>query len=283
MVERGSVEANGIEFEYLEAGDGDRLALCLHGFPDDAGTMEPVMAGLAAEGFRAVAPYMRGYAPTDPAPDGDYSVEALAGDAVGLADALGGGEDAVLVGHDWGASAAYAVGAAAPGRFSHLVAMAVPPNFVEGVQEHPAQLLRSWYMAFFQLPALPEWALRADDFALVEFLWGTWSPSWDYPDDRLEAVKDTLRTGDTVEHALAYYRQLRDAVAAAGDAGPPRIETPTLVLAGANDGCIGPALFESADDALAGRSRVAVVRGAGHFLHQERPEVVTGEISSFVA
>lgn len=282
MVERGSVEANGIGFEYLSAGEGDRLALCLHGFPDDAGSMEPLLSSLADDGFRAVAPYMRGYAPTDPAPDGDYSVPALAEDAVALADALDGGEDAVLVGHDWGASAAYAVGAAAPDRFSHLVGMAVPPNFVEAVRDHPMQVLRSWYMLFFQLPAVPEWALRADDFALVEFLWGTWSPTWAYPDDRIEAVRETLRTDDTVSHALAYYRQLRDLVAADDGGADTEIRTPTLVLAGANDGCIGRALFEDADEALAGRSRVAVVRDAGHFLHQERPDVVHEEIRSFV-
>lgn len=279
MADHDTVEANGIEFAYHEAGDGDRLALCLHGFPDDAGTMDPLLASLADEGFRAVAPYMRGYAPTEPAPDGDYSVLSLAMDAVALADALDAGDDAILVGHDWGAIAAYAVGTAAPDRFSHLVGMAVPPNFLEGVREHPEQLLRSWYMLFFQVPELPEWVLRANDFALVEFLWRTWSPGWDYPEARLAAVKDTLGTDDTVEHALAYYRQLREAFQ---DSPDLHIATPTLVLAGETDGCIGPALFEDADQPLAETARVAIIRNAGHFLHQERPDVVHDEISSFV-
>lgn len=282
MVERGSVEANGIEFTYLTMGDGDRLALCLHGFPDNAGSMEPLMARLAGDGFHVVAPFMRGYAPTDPAPDGDYSVPALAEDAVALADALEGGEDAVLIGNDWGASAAYAVGGAAPDRFSHLVTMAVPPAFVEGVRDHPMQLVRSWYMLFFQLPAIPEWALRADDFALVEFLWETWSPGWAYPEDRLEAVKETLRTGDTVEHALAYYRQLREVLGDGDGAERPAIQTPTLVLAGSQDGCIGPELFEGVADAFDAPARVAVVQEAGHFLHQERPDVVHDEIQHFL-
>ena len=107
-----SVEANGIDFECLRAGAGDRLALCLHGFPDDAGSMRPVLDRLADAGFTAVAPYMRGYAPTDPAPHGDYSAGALGSDAVALADVLSGTLDVaggpVLVGHDWGAVAAYA-------------------------------------------------------------------------------------------------------------------------------------------------------------------------------
>lgn len=279
-MDRGSVEANGIEFEYLEHGDGDRLALCLHGFPDDAGSMEPVMERLATAGFRCVAPWMRGYGPTDLAPDGDYSVPALAEDAVALADALGSGEDSVLVGHDWGATAGYGVAAAAPDRFSEVVAMAVPPNFERGVRDHPIQVLRSWYMLFFQLPALPEWALRANDFALVEFLWGTWSPNWDYPDERIESVTDTLREDNTVENALAYYRHLRDSMGEGADRGG--FEVPMLVLGGAQDGCIGPALFRDADDAFADRGRVAVVDGAGHFLHQERPDVVCEEILAFL-
>jgi pimeloyl-ACP methyl ester carboxylesterase len=287
-MDRGSVEANGIEFEYFEHGDGDRLALCLHGFPDDAGSMEPVMRRLADAGFRCVAPWMRGYGPTDPAPDGDYSVPALGADALALADALDAGDDAVLVGHDWGASAAYAATTADPDRFAHAVAMAVPPNFEEGVQKHPVQLLRSWYMVFFQLPALPEWALRADDFGLVEFLWGTWSPTWDYPEARIESVKDTFRQGDTVEHALAYYRALRQTMG--GDdsddedagSGGDGIRTPTLVIGGTQDGCIGPELFEHAGEPLA-EGRVVRVEDAGHFMHQERPDVVCEEILAFVA
>lgn len=280
-MDRGSVEANGIEFEYLAHGEGDRLALCLHGFPDDAGSMEPVMERLAAAGFRCVAPWMRGYGPTDPAPDGDYSVPALAEDAVALADALDGGEDPILVGHDWGATAGYGVAAAAPERFSEIVAMAVPPNFERGVREHPLQLLRSWYMLFFQLPVLPEFALRAEDFGLVEFLWGTWSPTWDYPDERIESVKDTFRQDDTVENALAYYRHLRDSMG--GDEGTRGgFEVPVLVVGGARDGCIGPALFREVEDDFADQGRVVIVDDAGHFVHQERPVVVCEEILSFV-
>ena len=281
-MDRGSVEANGIEFEYLEHGNGDRLALCLHGFPDDAGSMKPVMERLANAGFRCVSPWMRGYGPTEPAPDGDYSVPALAEDAVGLADALDG-EDPILVGHDWGAIAGYGVAAAAPDRFSEVVAMAVPPNFERGVREHPVQVLRSWYMLFFQLPALPEWALQADDFGLVEFLWGTWSPGWDYPDERIESVKDTFRQNDTVVHALAYYRALRKSMG--GEDGPSSgrgFDVPVLVVGGERDGCVGAALFEEIDDDFAEQGRVVVVDDAGHFMHQERPDVVCEEILAFL-
>jgi Predicted hydrolases or acyltransferases (alpha/beta hydrolase superfamily) len=298
-VRRERVVANGLEFECLRQGEGDRLALCLHGFPDDAGTMRPLLDRLATAGFTAVAPYMRGYGPTDPAPDGDYTAVAMAKDAAALADELADGE-AVLVGHDWGAAGVYAAVAIAPDQFSHLVAVAVPPRFVEVVADHPRQWLRSWYMLFFQLPVLPERSLRALDFALVRLLWETWSPTWDYPEARLQSVTDTFREPGTVEAALRYYRQFGRQAAEklvddalerrfrAGDGdgdddnGDDGLEVPGLVIAGKADGCIGHELFDDAEEAFAGRCRCVKIRGAGHFVHQERPDVVADEIVSFV-
>ena len=292
-----SVEANGIDFECLRAGDGDRLALCLHGFPDDAGSMRPVLERLADAGFTAVAPYTRGYAPTGPAPDGDYPARALGADAVALAEALPEELDTdagapVLVGHDWGAVAAYAADRVDPDAFERMAAMAVPPGFEALLLEHPRQLLRSWYMWFFQLPDVPERALRWREFALVEFLWGLWSPGWDYPDERIEAVKETLRTDDTADHAVQYYRdtvrpQVSSLVGSLLRRDPPSTEdvapvrTPTLVIAGERDGCIGPEMFEHADEIIE-ECRVVRVRDAGHFMHQERPDVVGRELVSFL-
>lgn len=284
------IEANGLTFECLHAGDGDRLALCLHGFPDNAGSMAPVLRRFADAGFTAVAPFMRGYAPTDPAPDGDYSGSALGRDAVALADALGtefDTDDAVLVGHDWGAAAAYAADRIEPDAFSKLVTMAVPPGFNALLFEHQRQALRSWYMWFFQLPDVPERALRWRNFVFIDVLWGLWSPGWDYPDARINDVKGTFRTGETVENALQYYRDtMRPSVRTiAGDRPSiedvPPVQTPTLVMYGDQDGCIGPELFEHAEEVI-DDCRLVRVPGAGHFLHQERPDAVGEEMVEFV-
>jgi pimeloyl-ACP methyl ester carboxylesterase len=288
-----TVEANGLAFECLEAGDGDRLALCLHGFPDDAGSMAPLQSRLADAGYTAVAPFMRGYSPTESAPDDDYSARALGADAVALAEAYverEGLEGAVLVGHDWGAVAGYAAALQSPGTFDRMATLAVPPRFDALLPRHPRQVLRSWYVWFFQLRGLAERAVRWQDFALVEFLWGVWSPSWDYPGERIESVKATFSEGETVENALAYYRQfVGPAVGRAVGSGRlpsvddrRRIGTPTLVLAGTEDGAIGPGLFDRADEAFDAPCRVVRVREAGHFLHQERPAVVGDEVVSFL-
>lgn len=286
-IQRDTVEANGLSFEYLHAGEGDRLALCLHGFPDDAESMEPLLTRLADAGFTAVAPYMRGYAPTESAPDGDYAASALGADAVALADELGeryDTDEAVLVGHDWGAVAAYAADRHDPEAFSRMVTMAVPPGFEALLLEHPRQILRSWYMWFFQVPDVSERALQWRDFTLVEFLWGLWSPGWDFPDSRIEAVKATFRKDRTADHAIEYYRDtVGPALSSLVRGNPPSLEdvppiwTPTLVICGEQDGCIGADLFAHADEVI-DDCRVVRVREAGHFMHQERPEVVGEEV-----
>lgn len=285
--ERITVDANGLNFGCLRAGSGDRLALCLHGFPDDAGSMMPIIDRLADAGYTAVAPYMRGYAPTDPAPDGDYSGIALGQDAIALEDTLSdrySTNESVLVGHDWGASASYAAAALDPNAFERMATLAVPPRFVSLLFKHPRQLFRSWYMWFFQLPGMPERALRWREYSMVEFLWGIWSPGWEYPNDRIESVKETLGSGQTVEHALQYYRDsIGSAISDAIRHGPPEADhtnpvgVPTLLLGGELDGCIGIELIEDAGPYL-DDGRIVRVRDAGHFLHQERPDVVCEEL-----
>jgi pimeloyl-ACP methyl ester carboxylesterase len=106
------IRANGVHFAYFDAGQGP-LVLCLHGFPDTAWSFVPLLERLAAAGYCAVAPFMRGYPPSGPAPDGDYRVITLGRDALALIEALGA-QRAVLVGHDWGAAATYIAAALAP-------------------------------------------------------------------------------------------------------------------------------------------------------------------------
>ena len=123
-----TITANGIDFAYLEEGSSDGpLALCLHGFPDTAHTWRHLLPELAAAGFHAVAPFLRGYAPTPVAPDGHYQTGALVRDANALHEALGGDATAVIVGHDWGALATYGAVAHQPDRWNRAVALAVPP------------------------------------------------------------------------------------------------------------------------------------------------------------
>ena len=183
-------------FGFVQAGEPDApLVLCAHGFPDHAPSFEPLLRRLAEAGYRAVAPWMRGYAPS--VAGGPYHADQLGADLVAIADALGGDERTVLVGHDWGAVGTYAALQLAPERFRRAVTMAVPhpATFLGQVPRRPRQLLRSWYMIFFQLPAIPERAVARGGYGLIRRLWRDWSPGYALPDDQWEALRACLVLG----------------------------------------------------------------------------------------
>ena len=288
-----TVQANGLEFGLLEAGSGP-LALCLHGFPDTAHTWRRLLPALARAGFHAVAPFMRGYAPTAVPADGAYHLGALAADAVALHQVLGGGGDAVLIGHDWGAEAAYGAAAYAPDRWRRLVTLAVPPTALDPVLfSDYDQLRRFFYLFMFRDPAgLAEAVVAADEMAFIDKLWADWSPGY-HPGEHLALVKQSLRHPANLAAAIGYYR-------AAGAPGTPgasqegarysaeqlaasrQAPQPTLYLHGANDGCIAADLARRAGPLLAPSSRAIVVDGAGHFLHLEKPGEVTSHILAWI-
>jgi pimeloyl-ACP methyl ester carboxylesterase len=277
-VRSATVRANGLQFGVLEAGSGP-LALCLHGFPDAAYTWRHLLPALAGAGFHAVAPFMRGYAPTAVPADGAYHLGALVADAVALHEVLGGDGDAVLIGHDWGAEAAYGAAAFAPDRWRRLVTLAVPPAALDEVLfSDYEQLKRSFYLFMFRDPAgLAETAVARDDLAFLDKLWRDWSPGFQ-PGEYLARVKDCLRHPANLAAALGYYRAAVDQEAAARQAPQP-----TLYLHGARDGCIGVDLVRGAERLLAPSSRMIVIEEAGHFLHLEETGQVNDHILSWVS
>ena len=287
-IEEGRITANGLEFAYLAAGPDDGpLALCLHGFPDTAWTYRHLLPQLAASGFRAVAPYMRGYAPTAVPGDGLYQTGALVADSCGLHDALGGDERAVIIGHDWGASATYGAAVHAPDRWRRVVTMAVPPagTMSTGFLRYD-QLKRSFYIFVFQTP-FADMAVPADDFAFIDCLWRDWSPGYDGAADAAR-VKEALRDPANTAAAIGYYRALFDpakhsptlAVEQAATGGTP--PQPSLYLHGRDDGCLGADLADGAEKFMSPGSRAVMIDGAGHFLHVERPTEVNRLIVDWV-
>jgi pimeloyl-ACP methyl ester carboxylesterase len=285
-----TVTANGIEFAYRQDGPADGpLALCLHGFPDTAHTWRHLLADLAASGYHAVAPWMRGYAPTSIAPDGAYQTGALASDANALHDALGGGDDAVLIGHDWGAFAAYGAAAHRPDNWRRVVAAAVPPPaaMMSAFLSYD-QIKRSFYIFFFQTP-LADFTVGMHDLEFIARLWADWSPGYDAAVD-IDHVRAALGDPAHLEAAIGYYRAMFDptrhvdAYAADQAASAGSNPQPTLYLHGRDDGCLGVELTDGAVAHLPGAgSRVELVDGAGHFLQLERPDVVNPLIIDFLS
>jgi pimeloyl-ACP methyl ester carboxylesterase len=283
-VQRLTVEANGLRFGALAWGEEDApLALLVHGYPDTAWTWRHVGPALAERGWRAVAPFTRGYAPTGPAPDDRYFAADLADDLAALHGALGGDGRAVLVGHDWGAVALWTLSARADQPFARLAALAVPPP-VELFRPWSAprtlplalrQTPRLWYFLANQVPRLAE---RAQDQVTAR-LWRSWSPGHD-PAEDLAHLAEALPDDAHRRAAVRYYRNnLRS--------GLPQVlrlrpQAPALYLHGEDDGCMTVELAREAAGRLPEGSRFVTVPGAGHFLQLERPDEVLEHLDAWL-
>ncbi len=292
MSEIQHITVRDIDFAYLEAGPADGpLALCMHGFPDHAPTWDLLMPELAAAGYHVVAPWLRGYAPSGLAPDGNYQTASVALDILGLADALAGEGDAVLIGHDWGAISSYVAVGHRPERFSKFVALAVPhSSSLMQAFLTPVQLQRSFYVFLFQTP-LAEMVVPANDFEFIDYLWSYWSPGHPPSAEYMRALKDTLGAPGSTEAAISYYRFMLGtlpgdpALAEIANAGSGPIDVPTLYLHGIDCGCMG---VESANEELLRPNFPAglemhLIADAGHFLHRDQPEQVNRLILDFLA
>lgn len=267
-----------LRFPALMAGNGEPVIL-LHGFPDTYENWAVQINALADAGYTAIAPALRGYAPSCQPGNGDYSLYAAVDDLMVFAAQLGGRVH--LVGHDWGAAVGYLACAQSPETFCSFSALSIPPirRIPQALLKVPEQVLLSGYMQFFQLPLAPEAWLKRGDLDGVEALWRRWSPDWE-PELYLDNAKHTLAEPGVISAALAWYRSLfkvwkkehRKARAWLGR----DIATPTQVLIGENDGCMSPKLLEHTllESDFSGGVELQTLADAGHFLHLEQPEEV---------
>lgn len=275
------VRANGVDFACLEAGQGP-LLLLLHGYPDNAWSWEHQIPVFAAAGYHVVAPFLRGYPPTEIIAGGWYDRATLAMDVKGLIEALGDGRPCDLVGQDWGAALSYGVLAAFPHLVRRAVLMAIPHPVVatQGLAS-PAQIHRAFHWWFFQLPDLPEQAVPADDFAFIDYLWDQWSPGHS-EQAHLARIKQTLSQGGAVAATLGYYRALLNptlqdpALATLRARLDDPIAVPTLALCGADDIRAEPMAGQA--HLFTGPYRFDVVPDCGHFLHRERPDEINRRV-----
>ena len=276
-----AVAVGEVTLRVSEAGAG-RLVVLVHGFPDGAYTWRRQLPALAAAGFHAVAPDLRGYGGSSrPRGVAAYAMSRIEDDLVGLIRSYGV-DRAAIVGHDFGGGIAWSFAMHHPERVARLAILNAPHAvaFARGLRS-PRQLARSWYMFAFQLPELPEWLLRRNDLRAIRAVYMRDPVSRDaFSTADIERHIAALRPAGAFTAAVNYYRALfRDARALT--AAIRVIRRPVLVLWGERDRYLGPELA-APDPRWVPDCRVVRIPDASHWVHLDAPDLVNAELIRFL-
>lgn len=276
-----TIATNGLHLHAVEAGpESGPLLLLLHGFPEFWYGWRHQIAPLAAAGYRVLAPDQRGYNRSDkPKGAASYSLDLLARDAAGLIDALGY-DKAYVAGHDWGGAVGWWLGAHHPERIEKLAILNVPhPDvMLRTLKSNPAQRRKSAYIAFFQLPWLPERTLRAKNWAAaVKALRKTSRPGT-FTDDDLVLYREAWSQPGAIRAMLHWYRAPRKSLSrlTRGD----RVAIPTLLIWGAQDRALLREMAQPSID-LCDDGRLVFLEEATHWVQHEEADAVNAMLADF--
>ena len=276
------VAANGLDFAIDECGTGDAVALCLHGFPESRFSWRYQLPLLAAHGLRAVAPDLRGYGGSSrPRERGAYHIDHLVEDTAALFDALGA-KRRLLVAHDWGAAIAWIFAMRQRLPLDGLVIMNVPHPAVmtHALRTSASQRRRSWYIAFFQLPWLPEATLGANRAAAIgRAFTGMAIDKSAFPPDVTDRYRDNAAVPGALTAMINYYRAN---VLSIGREPACRIDTPTLMIWGEADTALGVELTEGYDGLVSDFTLVRLP-DVSHWVQQEAPGKVNAAMTEWMA
>ena len=280
------VDANGLTFEVDMCGHGDRLAICLHGFPELSFAWRHQLPLLARYGYRAWAPNLRGYGRSSrPTSVADYAMPHLLADVAGLID-RSGATSVLLIGHDWGGAVAWQFALQNLRPVNRLVVMNIPHpvRFFEGLRTW-RQACRSWYMAAFQMPWVPELLLGSHHAALVEGIFSETATSPEYfPAAVLRIYRDAAARPGALTAMLNYYRALwrHWPTATQLDVLREPLDIPTLLIWGEDDIALGKELTTQTDQ-LARQLVLRYLPGVSHWVQQEAPDTVNALLEAWLS
>ena len=288
-IETRMINANGCDFEVDVCGQGQRLALCLHGFPEHSFSWRQQLPMLADLGFTAWAPNLRGYgASSRPEGIAAYSIEALLSDVAGLIDAAGkdaaGKTETVLIAHDWGAVIAWYFAMRQIRPLKQLVICNVPHPAAMQQAMSFAQLRRSWYALFFQIPRLPEWLLgRNAATGIGEMIRDSACNPDLFPAEVRRVYSDNAAQPGALTAMINYYRAL---IRGGGSRrqqklGFPAIETPTLMIWGEEDIALTRETTYGTGEWVEDLTLRYLPR-VSHWVQQDAPETVNAMLSAFL-
>jgi len=266
------IETGGVGLEVLVEGEGPAVVL-LHGWPDSHDLWSDQIPALVAAGYQVIAPDLRGFGASDkPESVGDYNILLLAGDVQGVLDHLGI-ERAHVIGHDWGAALAWAIGAFLPDRVDHLACLSVghPSAFVAA--GFP-QREKSWYMLLFQFVDVAEQWLANDDFANMR----AWSG---HPD--LDALIPYLSEPGNLTAGLNWYRANLSPQSLVEPAIEfPPVAAPTMGIWSSGDFALTEAQMIDSSAFVSGSWRYERLEGAGHWMPRDAPDQVNALLLDFL-
>lgn len=277
------IQTRGLQFEVATHGEGDRLALLLHGFPESAHSYRYQVPLLTRLGYRVWAPNLRGYGKSDkPGARRDYTIDVLEGDVTDLIDASGA-RSVLLVGHDWGGALAWSYAMHGTRPIERLVVMNCPhPALFQRGLKSPAQLARSWYMLLFQLPYLPELLLRARDYRSIgESLRGWAVHKEHFSDEDLKVFSDSAAEPGALTAMLNWYRAMPLGVTRLRARGEARIHVPTLLLWGEQDRALGKELTYGTER-FVDNLTLRYIPDASHWVQQDAPETVNAQLEEWL-
>jgi len=278
------IDANGLSFEVDEAGEGDSVAVLLHGFPESRFSWRYQIPLLADLGWRVIAPDLRGYGRSSrPTGKAAYAVDNLVDDVAGLFDAVGA-RRRLLIGHDWGAMVAWVFAIQARLPIDGLVIMNVPHPavFARVMRTSPRQWLRSWYVAFFQLPGLPEaGAIARGAKAIADAFTGMAVDKSRFPPEVTDVYRQNALIPGAMTAMINYYRANGDIASRFGD-GSPQIQVPTLMVWGEEDAALGIECTQGYE-ALVKDFTLVRLPGVSHWVQQEAPERVNAALTDWLS
>jgi pimeloyl-ACP methyl ester carboxylesterase len=280
-VREGYANLGEVQMHYVEAGEGP-LVVLLHGFPEFWYGWRLQIKALAAAGFRVVAPDMRGYnLSSRPDGVGDYALEKLAGDVRDLVHERGA-ESALLAGHDWGGSVAWATAMTHPEIVDRLAILnaAHPRKLSQGLH-HPGQLRKSWYFFFFALPDLPDSVVHANNWHFFRHFLHDAHPA--FTAEEMDRYIEAWSQPGAASGMINYYRSSVRTPAKKAEAAIHPIKAPTLVIWGQRDAYLGQELAEPEHDDVPGLERVERLPDASHWVHHDEAERVTQLLADFFA
>lgn len=271
-----SIELNNLNYHYISKGTGETIFF-LHGFPDTASTWDGFIDVLSKK-YHCIAPFLRGYSPTDIPLDSDYTVHTVATDIHNIAKHLGI-KSYSIIGHDWGASIAYAMANMFQSEVKKVCAIGMPhPNFLKPSFK---LLCKARHILYFMNKRKAVRKIKENDFFYVEKLYNRWSPNWLTYNENLKSTINNLKQPGRVEAALGYYWALKNADPDKSKLYKKLPQTTVLVLVGEKDGTVVLSQFNKMNQELGTYFKVIKHPNAGHFLHQEDESFCLTQILDF--